>query len=168
RLVVSDIRLGALMETSTEDIPVVTIECGGAQEDSAHDLALDGLRRYFGEEELYGDAARNDWELDIYSRPLRVELEPAATLDYAEAPLATRDLTLKVDIEHHNFGLTPAGTLLGWLRDPGLLPLKALDPQRQDHFAQFYEQRGHGLYTRVDQKMFMITPDPAIAMSDCL
>lgn len=167
RLVLSHMRLGALMETSTPELPVVTIECGGAFEESAHRVAWDGLRRFAGSDDLFAPSAR-DWGLELFDDPMRVELAPEATLDFAEAPSPGSDLTLKADIEHHNFGYIPAQTFLGWLRRGGPWLLRAVDARRRDHFEELYYFEDGKLYTKVAQKMFMITTNATIAKSDCL
>jgi len=167
RLILSSMRLGSLMETGTSELPVVTIECGGAFEESAHRAAWDGLLRFAGAADIFAPRAK-DWGLELFDDPLRVELAPEATLDFAEAPGPGADLTLKADIEHHNFGYIPAQTFLGWLRRGGRWLVKAFDPQRRDHFEELYRLKDGKLYTRVPQKMFMITTNATIAKSDCL
>ena len=46
RMIITDIKLGALMEMSSVERPIVTIECGGAQDSESHLLAADGLKKY--------------------------------------------------------------------------------------------------------------------------
>ena len=167
RLIVTDLKLGSIMETSSAALPVVTIECGGAYEESSDRIALDGLRRFFSEPDLYRERER-DWGLEILNNPVRIELQEDASLSYGEAPQPRSDLTLKVDIEHHNFGLIAEGTFLGWLTRGREGILNAVDPQKRNHFDEFYVIASDRLYTRVPQKMFMITTNADIAKSDCL
>jgi predicted deacylase len=47
RLIVSNLGLGALMDISEHSYPTVTIEVGGHQDEEAHELAYEGLCRYF-------------------------------------------------------------------------------------------------------------------------
>ena len=52
KLVVSQLRLGSLMEQTRVDRPVVTVECGGAQDLGSEFIAYRGLLRYALEQEL--------------------------------------------------------------------------------------------------------------------
>ena len=168
RLILTDLQLGSLMEVSTHQVPVVTIECGGVEEDASHQIAYEGLMRFFSQENLFIQEEK-EWGLEIFSNPVRVELTPQARLNYGEHEKPNADLTLRVDIEHYNFQLVGEDTCLGWVSSPcpeGLI--LALDPNRQDHFESFYYCRGGKLYTRTSQKMFMITSNAEVARSDCL
>ncbi len=167
RLVVTDLRLGALMEADSDHVPFVTIECGGASEATADRLALDGLRRYFGARDILRPPAA-DWQLDLYRHPMRVELQRTARIAYGEAPSSTADLTLKVDVEHHNFGVVDSSTLLGWVAPGGAPVLSVLDADGRDHADSLYRIEQGCLYPRCRQKLFMITGNPVIAHSDCL
>jgi hypothetical protein len=117
RLIVSNLGLGALMDISEHSYPTVTIEVGGRLDDDAHELAFEGMCRYFlVEKVLSGPDA--DWGLELLVDPIRLELNENVTLTYGEASCASHDVTLRADIEHHNFGGVPADTLLGWAEGP--------------------------------------------------
>lgn len=167
RLVITDLRLGSLMETGTARTPVITVECGGAFEESAHHAAYESLRRYAEAEDVFAEGER-DWGLEVLDNPVRVELLPDASLSFTESGAGEADLMLRPDLEHHNFGLVPERTFIGWLRREGLDILRAFDPQKHDRFEEFYRLEDRALYTRVPQKMFMITTNTRIAKSDCL
>ncbi len=113
RLIVSNLGLGALMEISESSVPTVTVEVGGRLDEQAHELAYEGLCRYFAAADRAGSAAETDWGLELLRDPIRLELNDNVTLTYAEQPSASYDITLKADIEHHNFGTVgrrhPAG-----------------------------------------------------------
>lgn len=63
-------------------------------------------------------------------------------------------------------------TVLGWLGAAGLSALTARDSRGNDQLrANFRQHRGDReilLLPRRPLKLFMATPDPTIAMSDCL
>jgi len=167
RLIVTNLRLGAIMETNSDAIPVVTIECGGVFEAAADRIAFEGLKRYFTVSELLTSATK-DYGIELYFNPLRIEMHQASSLDFGVRPSANCDITLKTDIEHHNFGLVTADTLLGWVGDGAMDKLAAFDSERSNHFKALYREESGGLYPRSNQKMFMITSNPEIARSDCL
>ena len=167
RLIITSLRLGSIMETSSEAIPVVTIECGGAFEAAADRVAYEGLQRFFSSEHLFSNVQR-DYGIDMYYNPLRVEMHGAGVLAYGDSHVPGSDITLKTEIEHHNFGRVTPETLLGWVGPAAMEKLAAFDATRSNHFREFYCERGGVLYPRFNQKLFMITGNPAIAMSDCL
>ena len=167
RLVVTDLRLGALMETNTEKVPVVTIECGGSFEEVADRIARDGLSRYFTTKKLFAPEAR-DYDIELFFNPVRIEMHQANSIACAESKVMGADITLAMDIEHHNFGLVTSDTLLGWI-DPGAMDkMAAFDAERSNHFKKLYREQDGGLYPRRNQKLFMITSNLDIARSDCL
>lgn len=167
RLVVTDLRLGALMETNTAKVPVVTIECGGSYEEAADRIARDGLHRYFTASTLFA-AEDTDYDIELFFNPVRIEMHQAASIACGESGIDGIDITLARDIEHHNFGLVTPETLLGWI-DPGAMDkMAAFDAERSNHFKKLYREKGGGLYPRRNQKLFMITSNLDIARSDCL
>jgi hypothetical protein len=167
RLVVTDLRMGALMETNTEEVPVVTIECGGSFEAAADRIAYDGLYRYFTEERLFALQER-DYDIELFFKPLRIEMHQATSIACGESQVEGVDITLTVDIEHFNFGLVTPDTLLGWISPAAMDKMAAFDAERANHFRQLYREQDGGLYPRRNQKLFMITSNLEIARSDCL
>lgn len=167
RLIITSLRLGALMEKNSEEIPIVTIECGGSFEPAADQIALDGLQRYFNVNEIFveDDVTR---PIELYFNPMRIELYQADSLVYGNEYIPGSDITLKSEIEHHNFGLVTPQTLLGWVNGSAMERLGAFDAERNNHFKDLYREEDGKLYPKFSQKMFMITSNPEIARTDCL
>lgn len=167
RLVITELRLGSLMEQSTEECPVVTVECGGAQEPQSHALAEQGLRTFMQRENLF--ELDHAVDMDLYHDPVRFELEQRLTLAFAEAPVLGVDLTLLDQVDQFNFKLVPAGAQIGWIRDPDVIKhLRVIDARGNNRFDQYFEICGNRLQTKATQKLFMVTTRPDIALSDCL
>ncbi len=166
RLIITDIRLGALMEIE-EDFPVTTIECGGAHDPRAHALAWDGFKQFALRKQLFNSEVESG-EMDIYRHPMRVELFAGCAISFAAAADPAADLTLHTDIEGFNFGAVPAGTALGWLGEQGLSCLVVRDSHGSDHTLRFFADEEGVLVTRQSLKFFMITKDINIAKADCL
>ena len=114
RLIMTDLRLGALMEYSEQEVPTVTIECGGSQDDQAHQLAYEGLVRYASRPDVLS-LEKAEWDVEVLRNPIRVELVPEATIEYLTEPSGRADLTLPPDIEHRNFGIVSPNEPLGWI-----------------------------------------------------
>ena len=168
RLVLTDLRLGSLMEISEYLVPTVTIECGGRLDDNAHTVAWAGIDHFFTRDTLW-DALPSPDAVEVMHHPVRLELSDACTPAYADAPDPDMPLTLRSDIDRHNFGVTPAGTLLGWVRGARLHDLFIARNRADTCVVEDLLCLADGeLRTRRPLKLFMITTHPAIARSDCL
>ena len=167
RLIVSNLGLGALMEISEDSFPTVTVEVGGRLDDEAHELAYEGVCRYFTEATVL-DQGETDWGLELLRDPIRLELNDNVTLTYADQPCPNYDITLKTDIEHHNFGSVSVDTLLGWARGPDRALFSAQDAGGDCAVTRLVRIENGELYPAQPLKLFMITNNAAIAQSDCL
>lgn len=167
RLVVTDLQLGALMELDREGMPAVTIECGGAFEDTAHRVAEEGLARFWSADSLPGRSPAAG-PLDTYINPMRLEAAPSLRLSWSDQARSDADLTLRNDLEHFNFRAVTPQTALGWMHPDALGNLTAWDSAGRNHIASLYRVHEGRLYPAQPQKLFMITSTPAIARSDCL
>jgi len=167
RMVISNLGLGALMEISESLYPTVTIEVGGRLDEPAHELAYEGLCRYFGNQQVLnvGDA---DWGPELFVDPIRLELGEHTTLCYADERSKHHDITLKTDIEHHNFGTVDHNTLLGWVGEADVPLFTAIDKNGNCALDRLIRIEQGKLYPAGELKLFMITSNPAIATTDCL
>lgn len=167
RLIMTDLRLGALMEYSEQEVPTVTIECGGSQDDHAHQLAYDGLVRYASRKDVLS-LEKAAWDVAVLRNPIRVELAPEATIEYRLEPTGRADLTLPPNIEHRNFGIVSPDEPLGWVGHKGLGVLTAISHNRKENMEQVLQVRDGQIYPAQAIRAFMITTNPVIAKSDCL
>jgi hypothetical protein len=166
-LIVTDLRLGSLMEISGSPCPAVTVECGGARDPVADRIAREGLERYLLDEDVMGTLA-GERRLDVYHHPVRLELEPGASIAYCDEPLPGMD-------SHRGAG---AGALQLRRRRPryahrlagGARHRGAARAQRrgEDVLAQYFTARDGRLYPSQKLRLFMVTTNPQIALSDCL
>ncbi|MEW9798294.1 succinylglutamate desuccinylase/aspartoacylase domain-containing protein [Alteromonas sp. CYL-A6] len=160
-MIVTDIRLGSLMEQSL-GCPVVTIEAGGAKDALADRVALAGII----------ELGRRDNPLvasqpvSLLCHPRRLELQTGCTVAYQDGPDTATDVCLRTDIESLNFGCTPAGTHLGWVREEGLAAFR-LDCD-DEAVSAFFTTDEHSLFNKVPLRLFMVTTNADIARSDCL
>lgn len=166
-LIITDLRLGAIMEFEQGGFPVTTIECGGCHDPQAHQLAIDGVKRFARKKELF-DAESLSSSVVVYKHPLRVELVEGSEITYGDQPVNGPDLTLHSDVEHFNFGVAATGSVLGWLGERGLSCLTARDALGREHINHYFQQVDNQLQTRQALRLFMVTKNPTIAMSDCL
>jgi hypothetical protein len=168
RLVVSRLSLGALMDISDGTCPTVTIEVGGRLDDEAHALAFDGLQRYALAERVLAHEEEVDFGIEILRDPIRLELRDGVTLAYDDEPRPGHDITLRSDIEHHNFGEVSCDTPLGWVKDEPQTLFRATDAFGRCAVTALVRCDGGVLFPSQGLKLFMITTNASIAQSDCL
>lgn len=166
RMIVTELRLGALMELSSEHLPVVTIECGGAKQTQADQLAEEGLQRYLFNADVLQPA--EGLVMDLYRDAVRLQLSADCHIAFADQPVAGADLTVPFDVEKFNFGVIPTLTRLGWLGPRGMSVFRVQSAWGEAVMPHYFLSRGAGLYSAQQLKLFMITTNPVIAISDCL
>ena len=167
RLIVSNLGLGALMDISESSYPTVTVEVGGRLDTQAHELAYEGLGRYLCAEQVL-DPGATDWGLELLHDPLRLELNAGVTLTYAEHSAQGYDVTLRTDIEHHNFGTVRTDTPLGWITGEPRRLFSAMDASGHCAVDRLVRIEAGVLYPARQLKLFMITTNALIAETDCL
>jgi hypothetical protein len=163
RMIVTDLRLGSLMEQDL-GCPVVTIEAGGSQDDTADIVADEGLAAFFCADDLFADPG----ELRLFEHPLRLELAAHSRIDYGDRALHDRDVTVRWDIEHFNFAPVDADEPLGWSDQHGLTHLRIGSDTHSHHVREFFCIRDGSLYPTRPMRLFMATTRPDIAAADCL
>jgi len=167
RMVITDLRLGALMETSTQKCPVVTIECGGAKDETADVVAAAGLEKYLTQPEVL--KLQHGHHFDLYHHPVRLELSPDTVVAYSDSYILGTDLTVLSALDKFNFGEVGRGELIGWLGSKrGNECLSVKNAQGFNVFDTYFEVVGNQLLTAQPLKLFMITTRPDIAIGDCL
>lgn len=168
RLIITDLKLGALMEVSEYLCPTVTIECGGRLDEAAHALAGEGLKEYFSRDQVLSIEVA-DFGLELLNNPVRLELNNDCQIIYGDCADDSYDLVLDNSIEHFNAGVTPKGSLLGWVAGNSLDSVFHSKNRRdQCVLNELVFLDGDKLLTAQDLKLFMITANPDIAKSDCL
>src|SRR5690554_2770991 len=167
RFIINHLRLGALMEISEYAVPTITAECGGAQDQAAHEVAYEGLVRYVSQEDALSPP-QADLDLEILLHPVRIELKTDATLTYSHTPEVGFDLTLPPDVEHLNFGILETDRQLGWLGPRGLDIFQVVAEDGRNMASELFRNVEGRLLPAKPLKAFMITTNPVIAKSDCL
>jgi hypothetical protein len=163
RLIITDLRLGSLMEQDL-GCPVITVEAGGSQDEAADVVAREGLARFFLEDDMFRPAE----DLVLLRHPLRLELAAHSRIDYADRPLHDRDIVVRQDIERFNFAPVDHTDMLAWLDAEGLEHLQIGSDYQPHAVEEFFRVEGEQLYPRRPMRLFMATTRPDIAASDCL
>jgi len=164
-LVITDIKLGALMEKDF-NCPILTVECGGNQSDLSHLFAYNGLQKYLSLSDI--STIEKTADLQYYHHPLRLELKEGYQLTFATEFQNSSDITLCHSIEQQNFGTTVPGKRLGWLGEAGLDCLQVINSVQENQVNEYFENKGGELHTSTPLHLFMVTTNNLIAESDCL
>ncbi len=166
-LIVTDLRLGALMELSELDVTTVTIECGGAQDYSAHMVAQEGLQRYLSTEALVADAEQH-YRVNIFRNPIRLETRIPGPVAYSDEKVAGSVITLPAQAEKFNYGTLTKDECIAQLGPAGIAALSARDHEGNERLDEYFVCRDQQLFARHPIKVFMVTTNPFIAETDCL
>ncbi|MGC1507810.1 M14 family metallopeptidase [Ketobacter sp.] len=167
RMLVTGLKLGALFEYSERNVATVTIECGGSQDPRADQIAYQGIMRFVTEEDVL-DPKPADWDLEVLLEPVRLELTGDTRISYGNQEDAQADITLPPDVENHNFGRVSREVQLGWVNPLSWHKLKMNAPDGKDVKDKLLRLEGRSLFPAQALKLFMITTNPAIALSDCV
>lgn len=166
-LIVTDLRLGALMELSEKNMITVTIECGGAQDKSSQIIAHEGLHRYLSAERVMADID-GQYPINVFHNPIRLETKNMGEVAYAKTPCDAAVITLPEQAYKFNYGMLTKDEFIGYLHQDGFAQLTAIDHLGNERLDEFFEQREGKLFARHPIKVFMMTTNPFIAKTDCL
>jgi len=106
--------------------------------------------------------------MDLYHHPVRLELRPGTRIAYADAPVPDADLTVLASLEQLNFGTALPGTPIGWLGANAGDCLSVRNGRGEDVAMEYFSVREGTLCAAQPLKLFMVTSNPVIALSDCL
>lgn len=163
-LILTQLNVGAIMELDF-NAPIVTIECGGANDNASHQIALNGMLSFVKSDELFSNR-RN--RVQVLRHPIRIELVGDASVGFAHHRLTTTDITLRADIEELNKDITPQDEFIGWCCPSNSFAFKAIDAQGDNQVESLFENRKGCIFTKKSMQLFMVTTIPEIATKDCL
>ena len=166
-LIVTDLRLGTLMEATEDDFPTVTAECGGAGDARSDQTAMTALLTYAMADSLW-DAHHRFAHVKTFHHPIRVSLEAGKQVAYGPSFLPGVDLTLRQDADQFNFGVLKQGETLGWVRDSSPGVVVARDAKGRDRTREMFAVVEGRLVVAQPSRIMMMTTNPQIAVSDCL
>lgn len=167
RLVLTDLRLGAIMECNTPAVPMITIECGGSKDSKADAVAWKGLQRYLTQPKVTSLECK-ETGLEIFTTPVRVELKSGVTLTYGQQLALGIDLVLDEEIERFNFQEVNEHSVIGHISDRGLDALIARNSLGRNVIADLFRVEFGKLMPARPLKLFMATANATVARSDCL
>lgn len=167
RMIVTDLKLGSLMEISDTMMPAVTIECGGAQDLESNTMAIEGLSRYLTLDNVL-EKQYGDMTLEFFHNPMRLELHEDKDIVFGDHCLLEEGVTLLPSVENYNFGFVDTTTHLGFVSGELSNTLTLKDYSGKERITDYFELHDDKLYPRKKIKLFMVTSNPEIARKDCL
>lgn len=164
-LILSDLHIGSIMEQSF-NCPFITIECGGYQDEQAHEIAFSGLSQVAQCESI--GYIQQEKSVEVIYRPLRLQLKKETKLSYAQHDEGYSGVTLKDNIECFNFGSAHQDEMLGWIDGNGLDNLQLIDKNGKDVLDEYFYARDNQLVCRHNLRLFKATTNKSTAINDCL
>ncbi len=166
KMIMTGLHLGSLMEIKA-DFPILTIECGGADDFEAHHTAYQGICDITESPDCLSSGGRFD-PIEVLHHPFRIELVGGSSLSYS----ALRDygvtLNLSDKIEDCNKHIVVKGAALGWVKGGDLDIFSVKDEAGKDITTSIFRLDGDKLLTVQDMHVFMATTRVDIALGDCL
>jgi len=166
-MILTDLRLGALMELSERNVPTVTIECGGANDRPSLIIATEGLQRYFLNEHVRAQPGEN-YAVTCYRNPVRLEVRPGFRVAYTDDTYCDADVSLHTNADQLNYGSLPPDEPIARLGPEGLKALQANNHLGENVLEEYFCSHDQKLYAQHTLKLFMVTTSKAIAERDCL
>lgn len=165
-----DQQLHTLLEGLRGHCVAVTVECGRAGSDAAHDFAVAGLRRYLAAPDPAALAAPDD--VRVLRRMRRVIVDPTATLafggvDASDGRLAA-DVVVAADVEARNGVGQDPGWLLATVRPGHERSLRVRDIDGTDVTDALLSVERGEVRVRTGTTPLMMTGSVAAARADCL
>ncbi len=167
KLIITHLKLGALMDLSEVYCPIITIEAGGRLDQWAHEVAWKGLYEYFTEKDILKKNSKPRLPRTIVE-PIRIELKKGISLSYADTSNTEFDVVLLSAIDHFNFTEITPQTQLGWVNRGDLENFEVSDCKYHSDSNDWLRIQNGKLYPANNILLFMITTNPVIAIDDCL
>lgn len=164
QMVVTQLVVGSLMEQNF-NCPIVTIECGGAEEEKSHSIAYKGLINFAQIKDVF---TVDETSMNVYFHPVRIKAHKGISLGYSTDQDDDVDITLIDNIEEYNEVKAPAGTVFGWLDRSIHDSLTAINDRGEEVISALFEVKDKSLLAKRDLKIFMATRRADIALDDCL
>ena len=164
-LILSDLHIGSIMEQDF-DCPFITVECGGGQDEQAHEVAFAGISQICQCHAI--GYIHQEKSVEVVYRPLRLQIKSGVNLSFAQHDEGYSGITLKKNIECFNFGSAHQDEMLGWTDGQGLNNLQLVDKNGCDVLNEYFYTRENQFVCRHNIKLFKATTNKTIATNDCL
>jgi hypothetical protein len=161
-----DLAANTLMQQLGEDAVGIAVECGLPGRPESLAFAVDGLRRFLGEDRLDGDTVRRDFDLLAGLR--KVHVRPEVRFRFGGGLADDVDFVIAEDADVVNFVTVADGHVLGRVHPGAAMPLLALDAAGDDVTSEHFAVIDGAVVTTCAATPVMMTRTVAAARKDCL
>lgn len=161
-----DLTAHTLMEALGDGVTAIAVECGLPGRPESLAFAVDGLRRYLGEDDLHGDTLRRDFDLLAGLR--KVHVKPEVRFAFGGELSDEVDFVLVEDADVVNFLEVGAGHVLGRVHPGSSMPLRAVDSRGTDVTHEHFTVVDGAVITTCTATPVMMTRTVEAARKDCL
>jgi hypothetical protein len=161
-----DLGAHTLMEALQDDVAAVAVECGLPDRPESLAFAVDGLRRYLGEEHIGRDRIRRDF--DLLGDLRKVVVKPEVRFKFGGELSDDTDFVIAADADVLNFVEVPAGQVLGRVHLGSALPVRAVDAAGNDVTGEHFRVLDGAVVTTAATTPVMMTRTVEAARKDCL
>ena len=148
------------------DCPMITVECGGSNDEQSHHVAYQGLKQLTLNEQ--SNNFHQSKSVDIIYKPLRLELKPHTSLSYGNHDEGFTGVCIKSNIEQLNYGISRKDQMLAWIDEKGLDNFELINEHGENVISDYFTCKKNVLTCAVDLRIFMATDNENIAINDCL
>lgn len=166
RIIMTGLSLGSLMEVDI-GCPILTIECGGADDFEAHHTAYRGICDVTKSSDCLSEGGRFK-PVELLHHPMRLELVADTSLSYTTERDPRVDVNLTSTIEAFNKGPVAADTALGWVESGTLDAFRVFDEKGNNVVSSILKLDGKQIKIAMNMHIFMATTRADIAKGDCL
>jgi hypothetical protein len=164
RMILTRLKVGSIMDQDF-GCPFLTLECGGANDETAHQVAYHGIEALAWCDDF--SLGHHFWPVQVMEHPMRVEIMAGTTLAFDAKNQPEIDLCLVDDIENRNLDITPADHCLGWVNVDKPV-IKVLNEDGYVVPIEPFKIENNKLLTRCDLQLFMASTSVDAVMNDCL
>ena len=155
---------GVQSRAFSEICPAVTVECGKTEHRHGITHALELIESGLNISELPNHPVLKQ-DIDLFHTVAIVKVKPEVEFSFTES---VAEVCFRSDLEKLNFCELPAGTGIGEIKCPDLIPFTVTDEDGNDVYHQFFKVDNHRLMTNCDIMPSMLTTESDIIRKDCL
>ena len=155
---------GVQSQAFAEICPAVTVECGKTEHRHGITHALELIESCLNISSLPTHPVLKQ-DIDLFHTVAIVKVKPEVEISFTDSDA---EVCFRSDLEKLNFCELPAGTGIGEVKDPGLIPFEVVDENGENVYDKFFTVDNHRLMTNCDIMPSMLTTESDIIRKDCL
>lgn len=155
---------GVQSQAFAEICPAITIECGKTEHRHGITHATELIESCLNLSALPEHPVLKQ-DIDLFHTVAIVKVKPEVDFSFTDSQT---NVCFRSDLEKLNFCELPAGTGVGDVKTPGLVPFQVTDENGNSVYEKFFKVDNHRLVTNCDIMPSMLTTESDIIRKDCL